>query len=75
MPVTGWTITFLRSEIVDLNLSIDQAFQFIISCGVVVPASQMQAMFNDAKALPPGDGESTKPPGALPAPATDQGTV
>ena len=42
MPVTGYTITVLKSETIDLNISIDQAFQFIVSCGVVVPPQQLQ---------------------------------
>ena len=40
MPMTGFTVTVRRSETVDLNMTIDQAFQFIISCGVVVPPQQ-----------------------------------
>lgn len=48
MPVTGYTITVKKSECVDLNISIDQAFQFIVSCGVVVPPQQLQTAF-DAK--------------------------
>lgn len=40
MPVTGCTITVRKSECVDLNLTFDQACQFIVSCGVVIPASQ-----------------------------------
>lgn len=40
MPFTGFTITVKKSEAVDLNLTIDQAFQFIVSCGVVVPSQQ-----------------------------------
>ncbi len=42
MPVTGYTITVLKSEAIDLNITIDQAFQFIVSCGVVVPPGQLQ---------------------------------
>lgn len=41
MPFTGFLITVKKSETVDLNLTIDQAFQFIVSCGVVVPPQQM----------------------------------
>ncbi|MEM6330707.1 MAG: DUF502 domain-containing protein [Planctomycetota bacterium] len=41
MPFTGFTITVKKSESVDLNLTIDQAFQFIVSCGVVVPPQQL----------------------------------
>jgi uncharacterized membrane protein len=42
MPVTGYTINVKKSEALDLNITIDQAFQFIVSCGVVVPPQQMQ---------------------------------
>ncbi len=41
MPFTGFTVTVKKSETVDLNLTIDQAFQFIVSCGVVVPPQQV----------------------------------
>ena len=40
MPMTGFTVTVKRSEAVDLNLTIDEAIQFIVSCGVVVPHQQ-----------------------------------
>ena len=40
MPVTGYTMNIPRSELIDLNMSIDQAFQFCISCGVLVPPNQ-----------------------------------
>lgn len=41
MPLTGFTINCLRSECVDLNITFDQACQFAISCGVVVPPHQL----------------------------------
>lgn len=41
MPVTGYTMSVPRSQVVDLDISLDQAFQFIISCGVLVPPGQM----------------------------------
>ena len=44
-PVTGYTVTVKKSETVDLNMTIDEAFQFIVSCGVVVPPHQMQEVF------------------------------
>jgi uncharacterized membrane protein len=40
MPVTGYTMSVPRSEVLDLNITIDQAFQFCISCGVLVPPHQ-----------------------------------
>lgn len=45
MPVTGWTITVRKSEVIDLDMTIDQAFQFIVSCGVVVPPQQLTTAF------------------------------
>ena len=41
MPFTGFTVTVKKSETLDLDITIDQAFQFIVSCGVVVPPHQM----------------------------------
>ncbi len=52
MPMTGFTVTVLKSEAIDLNITIDQAFQFIISCGVVVPPQQMLQMQEEPKTLP-----------------------
>jgi len=40
MPMTGFTIHVARSEILDLNITIDQAFQYCLSCGVLVPSHQ-----------------------------------
>ncbi|HYW78353.1 MAG TPA: DUF502 domain-containing protein, partial [Thermoguttaceae bacterium] len=52
MPVTGFTVTVLKSETVDLNITVDQAFQFIVSCGVVVPPHQMQQMSSNEPKQP-----------------------
>jgi len=41
LPMTGYTVNLRRSELIDLNLSIDQAVQFCISCGVVVPPGEL----------------------------------
>ncbi|HBO44696.1 MAG TPA: hypothetical protein DD670_12340 [Planctomycetaceae bacterium] len=58
MPVTGYTINVKKSEALDLNITIDQAFQFIVSCGVVVPPQQLhQALEEKAVAEQPRDGE------------------
>lgn len=40
MPMTGFTVTVRRSEAIDLDLTVDEAIQFIVSCGVVVPSNQ-----------------------------------
>ncbi|MGM0489494.1 MAG: DUF502 domain-containing protein [Planctomycetota bacterium] len=42
MPVTGFTITVCKSETIDLDITVDQAIQFTVSCGVVVPLQQQQ---------------------------------
>lgn len=39
-PITGFTVLARRSEVVDLNLSIEEAFEYLISCGVVIPLHQ-----------------------------------
>ncbi len=42
MPMAGFTITVRRSECLDLHITLDQAIQFIVSCGVVVPRPKGQ---------------------------------
>jgi uncharacterized membrane protein len=41
IPHTGCTIVVRRSACIDLNVTFDQACQFIISCGVVVPHNRL----------------------------------
>ncbi|MCH2183238.1 MAG: DUF502 domain-containing protein [Mariniblastus sp.] len=43
MPATGFTISVPKSETVDLDITIDQAIQFCVSCGVVVPEHQQNS--------------------------------
>lgn len=47
MPATGFVITVPKSETIDLNITIDQAIQFCVSCGVVVPGHQQQHHLRD----------------------------
>jgi uncharacterized membrane protein len=42
MPMTGFTAVVARSETIDLNITLDQALQFIVSCGVVCPPQRTQ---------------------------------
>jgi len=65
MPFTGFTITVKKSETVDLDITIDQAFQFVISCGVVVPPKQI------AEARAKQAAGRTEEPMALTAPTSD----
>ena len=41
MPMTGFTVTVRKSETIELDITIDQAIQFCVSCGVVVPNHQL----------------------------------
>lgn len=41
MPATGFTVSVPKSDTIDLNITMDQAIQFCVSCGVVVPNMQM----------------------------------
>jgi uncharacterized membrane protein len=41
MPFTGFTAIVKRSETIDLNITMEQALQYIVSCGVVLPPQQL----------------------------------
>jgi uncharacterized membrane protein len=53
MPATGFTIMVPKSETIDLNITMDQAIQFCVSCGVVIP--HQQQMDGNRSALPVED--------------------
>ena len=36
-PVTGWTVMVNANEVIDLNMDVDEAIRFTVSCGVLVP--------------------------------------
>ena len=40
MPVTGYAVTVAKSSAIELDITIDQALQYFVSCGVVVPPLQ-----------------------------------
>ncbi len=40
MPATGFTIAVPKSHTIDLNITVDQAIQYCVSCGVVIPPHQ-----------------------------------
>jgi uncharacterized membrane protein len=42
MPFTGFAVTVKKSETIDLNISVDQAIQWVVSCGVVIPPSPVR---------------------------------
>lgn len=62
MPMSGFTIMVPRSGVIDLNLTVDQALQYIVSCGVLLPEHQKLP-------APPGSDSSSStsfPPPQLP---------
>lgn len=52
MPMTGFTVAVRKSETIELDLTMDQAIQFIVSCGVVVPRSQLDKVRAVPSAVP-----------------------
>ena len=64
VPFTGNVVTVRKSEAHDLSISIDEALQFFISCGVVVPRRELPSK-DAAKHLPM----------SLPAPTTTAGAT
>ena len=71
MPMTGFTVTVKKSEAIDLNLTVDEAIQFVVSCGVVVPRQQRvdtltanaaSTIEAPAAILPPGINDDTSEP-------------
>lgn len=52
MPMTGFTAIVKKSEAIELSITVDQAFQYLVSCGVVVPGAALEK-FRIAKASAP----------------------
>jgi uncharacterized membrane protein len=44
MPMTGYALTVRKSEVVDLRMTIDEAIQFIVSCGLVIPPGDVKQL-------------------------------
>jgi uncharacterized membrane protein len=36
-PLTGWTVLVDETEIVEVDMTVDEAVRFVVSCGVIVP--------------------------------------
>lgn len=52
MPFTGFALTVKKSEVVDVDITIDEAIQFIVSCGVVVAPRQLTEAIAAAEGSP-----------------------
>jgi uncharacterized membrane protein len=67
MPMTGFTVTVKRSDTIDIDMTIDEAIQFVVSCGVVVPPHQRLESVVEQGGRPVGkfrDGAVILPSGA-----------
>jgi len=62
-PVTGYTITVNKDDVIDLPLTIDEAFRFTISGGVIQPPGQMVGQLGTSEEASGAD---------LPAPAREE---
>jgi len=39
-PFTGWTVMVPENEVIDVDMTVDEAVRFTVSCGVIVPGEQ-----------------------------------
>lgn len=53
MPATGFVISVPKSQTIDLNITMDQAIQWCVSCGVVVPPQQQVRTLAPSATTPP----------------------
>ena len=44
MPMSGYALTVLKREAVDLNITIEEAIQYLVSCGLVMPQKDLQRL-------------------------------
>ncbi len=55
IPFAGYTMNVKKSELIELEMSMDQAIQYVMSCGVIMPAAAVPA------ALPSVSGATDSP--------------
>lgn len=78
MPMTGFTVTVKRSDTIDIDMTIDEAIQFVVSCGVVVPPHQRVESVVEKGTRPKGklrDGAIILPGSATTENQSDPSTV
>ncbi|MEI8373399.1 MAG: DUF502 domain-containing protein [Planctomycetota bacterium] len=44
MPMSGYALTVLKREAVDLDITIEEAIQYLVSCGLVMPQKDLQRL-------------------------------
>ncbi len=62
-PVTGYTITVRRDEVIELSMTIDEAFRFTVSGGVILPGEEKptKQQLRQARAEKPASEKTEKP--------------
>ena len=61
IPFAGYTMNVKRSELLELDMSLDQAIQYVMSCGVIVPKPTPSPAANGVTEPPALPGQSTQP--------------
>jgi uncharacterized membrane protein len=44
MPLSGYALVVLKREAIDLNITIEEAIQYLVSCGLVMPLKDVQRL-------------------------------
>jgi len=44
MPVSGYSLTVLKREAIDLNITVEEAVQYLVSCGLVMPQKDLERL-------------------------------
>ena len=53
MPFSGYTMCVPKSEVLDVDLTVEQAVEYMVSCGVVLPPQQLEgAVLGEGKGMP-----------------------
>ena len=52
MPVTGYALTVLKREAIDLSITIEEALQYLVSCGLVMPQKDLEKLKNRQATAP-----------------------
>ena len=50
VPMSGYALTVLKREAIDLNITIEEAIQYLVSCGLVMPQKDLQRLKAPEKA-------------------------
>ena len=60
VPVTGYTVMVSKEEVVDLPITVDEALQYMLSAGVIMPPAERPQLLQEMHDLPadaPGKAE------------------